>query len=64
MRRVVRKHCLDMDMRIGRNVQAACMGMQQRHQALQEYQNQDQAIISEIVSHLRILNFNRGHHQF
>lgn len=44
-------------------MQAAGMGMQQRHQALQECQSQDQAKISEIVSHPRILNFNWRHHQ-
>ena len=33
-----------MNVHLGRNVQAAGMGMQKRHQALQERQNQKQAV--------------------
>jgi hypothetical protein len=44
-------------------MQTAGMGVQQGHQALQEYQSQNKAIIFEIVSHPRILNVNWRHHQ-
>jgi len=40
-----------MNMHMGRNVQAAGMGMQKRHQTLQERQNQKQAVILGILSH-------------
>jgi phosphoribosylaminoimidazole (AIR) synthetase len=40
-----------MNMHMGRNVQAAGMGMQKRHQTLQERQNQKQAVIFGILSH-------------
>lgn len=36
---------IGMNMHMGRNVQAAGMGMQKRHQTLQERQNQEQAVI-------------------
>lgn len=38
-----------MNMHMGRNVQAAGMGMQKRHQTLQERQNQKQAVIFGIL---------------
>ena len=40
-----------MNMHMGRNVQAAGMGVQKRHQTLQEGQNQKQAVILIILSH-------------
>jgi len=40
-----------MNMHMGRNVQAAGMGVQKRHQTLQERQNQKQAVSLSILSH-------------
>ncbi|MDP3482875.1 MAG: hypothetical protein Q8S05_06145 [Sulfuricella sp.] len=40
-----------MNMRMGCNVQAASMGMQKRHQALQERQDQKQEVMIGILSH-------------
>lgn len=40
-----------MVMNMGCNVQAAGMGMQKRHQTLQERQNQKQAVFFGILSH-------------
>lgn len=47
-----------MDMHMGRNMQAASMGVQKRRQTLQECQNQKQEIIMGILSHGRILFSN------
>lgn len=49
---------IGMNMHMGRNMQAAGMGMQKRHQTLQERQNQKQAVILGILSHGRILISN------
>lgn len=53
-----------MNMHMGRNVQTASMGMQQRCQTLQERQNQKQEIIQGIFSHARILILNPAQRQF
>jgi len=53
-----------MNMHMGRNVQTTGMGMQQRHQTLQECQNQKQAVIQGIFSHARILILNTALRQF
>ena len=55
---------ISMNMRMGRNVQAAGMGMQKRHQTLQERQDQKQAVMMDIISHGRILIFNPAQRQF
>jgi hypothetical protein len=40
-----------MNMHMGHGMQAAGMGMQKRHQTLQERQNQKQAVFFGILSH-------------
>ena len=52
-----------MDMHVGRRVQAAGMGVQQRHQALQQGQQEDQEIFFEMNGHACILNSNACPHQ-
>lgn len=56
---------IDMDVHMGCRRLAAGMGMQERHQALQERQGDDQAIISEILFHRRILiSIGQPHQSF
>ena len=63
MRRMVQRLHFGMDMHMGRDMQAAGMGVQQRHQALQQRQYQNQAEICEVISHAGILSANGRQHQ-